>query len=337
MTCNPPKASCPAWTQVRDKVLTKALRSAGTRVGWYGKRVNWDYECAGEKAIDGYPDLTGVHDSRVLGPGDASELFTKYSLIENGTKVDYDATVDPSHYGTYVTADLAEAGIDAQCAIGSCATFWMPMAPHRPGTQPPDYDPTKVLPGLVPWRPNWNEGCPGAFDPDDSDKPYMTRKFNSCLGAGRNRSVHQKSLQGVDNRLPNMVDRFLSQHPSRPKKIIIVSDHGFSFEHGIEGKEVPYEESLRTPLWIYDSDAPGGTVDSIVNILDLTATIEEWASAVPLLPSDSTSLVPLYTSGAGARPDAYSSHMRLQASVRYTRPWHALRQSCVQGSESGRW
>jgi arylsulfatase A-like enzyme len=87
---------------------------------------------------------------------------------------------------------------------------------------------------------------------------------------------------------------------------------------------------VRVPLFIYDSDQPGGTVDRLVSKLDLTPTIYDWTVAKPLLPPDGKSLVPLYTEAASSWPtDTYISHLRIQDGIWDVRPWHAIRQDCA--------
>jgi arylsulfatase A-like enzyme len=269
---------------------------------------------------------------------DKAEMFTKYSLVENGVVNQYDMAVQgPSAYGTYKTADLALQGINT--CTSPCTIYWMPQAPHAPGTPPPDYDPSKVVPGAVDWQPAFNEGCAGAFDPDISDKPYVVRTFAPCVGANTwRRTKTAASLQGVDNRLPEMIDAFLAKNPERSKRIILTSDHGRQLgNHRHTAKEDPYEMSMRVPLFIYDSDAPGGVIDTLVNIRDLPATQLDWQGATPLLPQDGRSLVPLYT---GTATDwyghTYLSHLRTTNSLDNLRPWRALRQDCAKAAAENR-
>lgn len=332
MSCNAPAgAVCPPWIAARDKTVTASLDQRGYLVGWYGKQLNWNYECNGEKAVNGYPNPPGIDDARILGPGDAKTLFQKYSLVENGTKVTYDAnTYGDAQYGTYVTATLAENGIERCATEGPCFISWQPMAPHQPGTPADDYDASRVLPGMPVYQPAYNEGCPGAVDPSIADKPARLQTA-PCLGSSWKRTKFQPSLQAVDNRLPEMIAAFLAVNPERPKRIVVTSDHGQELgNHRHTAKEIPYEMSIRVPLFIYDSDQPGGTVDRLATTLDLTGTFHEWAGSTPLLPQDSKSLVPLYTGTATSWPDdTYHAHLFIQEGLTDIRPWHALRQDCT--------
>jgi arylsulfatase A-like enzyme len=183
---------------------------------------------------------------------------------------------------------------------------------------------------MIEKQPPQGEGCPGTTDPDISDKPFLLQTQTSCAGSNWKRSRWQASLQGVDNRLPQMISAFLARTPERPKKIIITSDHGHELgNHRHIAKEVPYEMTVRVPLFIYDSEAPGGTIDTLVNTLSLNPTIHEWAGSTPLLPPDADSLVPLYTGQSTSWPDhVYTSHLLVQNEIYDVRPWHAIRQDC---------
>ncbi len=339
MNCNQSNSVvCPKWAAARNSLIPKALANAGVWVGWYGKRVNWDHECKqAEGAPNNWPNLPGVVDDHVQYL-DTAELFTKYNLVENGVLNHYDTTTQgPAAYGTYKTADLTMTGIQ-NCA-SPCTLYWMPQAPHVPGTPAADYDASKVLPGLTEYQPSWDEGCPGATDPDLSDKPYVLQTFSTCLPASKwKRSMTAPSLQAVDNRLPEMIDAFLAKNPSRPKRIIFTSDQGRELgNHRVEQKEDAYEMTVRVPLYIYDSDAPGGVVDHLANLRDIPATLLDWQQATALLPQDGRSLVPLYRgTTSNWYTDTYISHFKTSADLRYLRPYREMRQDCVVAAAEGR-
>jgi arylsulfatase A-like enzyme len=214
----------------------------------------------------------------------------------------------------------------------------MPQAPHDPGSPRADYDASKVLPGVATYQPPYNEGCAGASDPDITDKPYLTQTANCVSRTVWKRTRGSASLQAVDNRLPEMIDAFLAKSPERPKRIIFTSDHGRELgNHRHTGKEVPWEMSVRVPLFIYDSDQPGGVIDTLVNTRDLAATVLDWQDATPLSSQDGRSLVPLYSGTATDwYTDTYISHLRVSASLTDTRPWRAVRQDCAVAAAENR-
>jgi arylsulfatase A-like enzyme len=87
---------------------------------------------------------------------------------------------------------------------------------------------------------------------------------------------------------------------------------------------------VRVPLFIYDSDAPGGTIGTLVNVRDLPATMLDWQQATPLLPQDGRSLVPLYRGTATDwYSDTYISHLVVTGTIDSFRPWRAVRQDCA--------
>lgn len=338
MSCNQGNAElCKRWGTFRPLTVPKAEANAGVWVGWYGKRTNWEHECGKvDSAKQGFPNLPGVVDDHVHYI-DTAEMFTQYQLVENGVANSYDSTTQgAASYGTYKTADLAMAGI--QNCVSPCAIHWMPQAPHDPGTPAPDYDPSKVLPGVTDFQPPYNEGCPGAVDPDISDKPSMTQSAKCVSKSIWKRTRTAASLQAVDNRLPEMIDAFLAKSPERPKRIIFTSDHGRELgNHRHTGKEVPWEMSVRVPLYIYDSDQPGGVVDTLVNTRDLPATVLDWQWATPLAQQDGRSLVPLYTHTATDwYTDTYISHLQVSGTLTDTRPWRSVRQDCTVAAAENR-
>ena len=79
---------------------------------------------------------------------------------------------------------------------------------------------------------------------------------------------------------------------------IFTSDNGFLLgEHGLLGKELPYEESARVPLIVRGPGFPSGeTSDQLVANIDLAPTIVELASAEAGLEVDGVSLLP-YAAG----------------------------------------
>jgi N-acetylglucosamine-6-sulfatase len=94
--------------------------------------------------------------------------------------------------------------------------------------------------------------------------------------------------------------------------VIFLSDNGYLWgEHRLDGKGVPYEESIRVPFVVrYDpagraGQSPGGMVLNI----DIAPTIVEL-SGVPAPRMDGQSLVPLLTgAGAWSRNDFLIEHV----------------------------
>jgi arylsulfatase A-like enzyme len=80
--------------------------------------------------------------------------------------------------------------------------------------------------------------------------------------------------------------------------IIYTSDNGFFMgEHGLAGKWLMYEESIRLPLIIYDPRLPasrkGQRIDSMVLNIDMASTLCELGQAGTSPHAQGHSLVPL--------------------------------------------
>jgi arylsulfatase A-like enzyme len=77
--------------------------------------------------------------------------------------------------------------------------------------------------------------------------------------------------------------------------IIYTSDNGFSEgSHRWISKGIAYEESVRVPLILQGAGiAPGQTRPQLVNTLDVTATILDWAGAAPTSIVDGHSFRPI--------------------------------------------
>jgi arylsulfatase A-like enzyme len=82
----------------------------------------------------------------------------------------------------------------------------------------------------------------------------------------------------------------------------------------VHGKETPYEEALRVPLYIRGPGIPAGaTSDALVLNIDSVATFVEWARA-SAPETDGRSLVPLLATGSAAdwRSDFLLEHWQKQ-------------------------
>ena len=107
-----------------------------------------------------------------------------------------------------------------------------------------------------------------------------------------------ESLLAVDEMVADLVARLSASDSLADTVFIFTSDNGFLLgEHGLLGKELPYEESARVPLIVRGPGFPSGeTSDQLVANIDLAPTIVELASAEAGLEVDGVSLLP-YAAG----------------------------------------
>jgi arylsulfatase A-like enzyme len=194
-------------------------------------------------------------------------------------------------------------------------------APHHGGPREPDD------PGIVrnvrgerqrfvdPARPDWVRGrydrvikaAPGAYwrDPDPSDKPEYLRPLLRLTRAEKKamrESARQRAeaLYVVDKAVGRTVRALKDSGELDDTLLIFTSDNGYFLgEQGIrQGKTLPYEPSLRTPLLMRGPGIPAGERrrDPFLSI-DFAPTIADLAGATPGIPVDGVSMLPVARRG----------------------------------------
>lgn len=146
------------------------------------------------------------------------------------------------------------------------------------------------LPLLPQSKPAFNE--PDVTDkPAPLQRPKMTADDVNCLT--RQYRDRFASMLAVDD-LIGTVAAALGDHFDNTV-IVFTSDNGYLYgEHRMVEKIVPYEESIRVPLYIAGPGVSGARmVDALVVNNDLAPTIAQLASALPWSPIDGRSLVSL--------------------------------------------
>ncbi len=237
-----------------------------------------------------------------------------YTLNENGTPItygDYD-TPDPALYQTDVYAEKAAEFIERRAA--DPAPFFLevtPLAPHvEVYDRPSDGDDDPPTPNFPNPRP-----APRHIGAFASEKLDRTKAFNEAnvsdkpsgirsrpvMSAGtiamtrnRNRS-RLESLLAVDDMVARVVQSLRQTGELENTVILFTSDNGFELgEHRIpNGKQQPYEESIRVPLLIRGPGVPRAEVrDQLAANVDLAPTIAAFAGVEPGHPVDGESLIP---------------------------------------------
>ena len=175
-------------------------------------------------------------------------------------------------------------------------------APHIPASPPERYATANAY--VPPDRPNFNEA-------DVTDKPAHIRKLSrlteaqiAALRAERLNS--QRELLAIDDAIVEIIDTLEAEGQLDNTLVIFVGDNGFSWgAHLAYEKLCPYEECSRVPLFIRYPGLPANrTEDAYVSMVDLAATIADYADVTPGLPQDGRSLLPLLSGDAWSRPDA---------------------------------
>jgi len=152
--------------------------------------------------------------------------------------------------------------------------------PHEPFDPPMEY-----------WQ-NFRETVfPDPIDPDFDDG-------EDHQGIRRN---YAAMIEHIDHWIGRLLETIEQRGELEETCIVFTSDHGEMLgDHGKWYKSVPYEGSVHVPLIIAGPEVPRGERrNQLVELIDVTATLLEWAELDPLPGSDGKSLLPAIRSGEG--------------------------------------
>lgn len=277
------------------------LKAAGYRTGLIGKYLN-RYPGDGRDADRSYVPPGWDYWAAFFMP-DHTLPFTDYLVNENR-----EVAYFPASAGDYSTDDMARRALrfletaerdDAQPFF----LYIAPSAPHLPAEPAPRHKGTFS---------GYRAPQVGAFNEDDmSDKPRYYQALPRLDDAAikkmdRIYQARQESLQAVDELVEALLARLAEYGELGQTWFFYTSDNGFMLgQHRFpQGKDAPYEESLRVPLLVRGPGVPAGArLPHMVVNLDLPATFVELAGARPDRVLEGRSLVPLL----GAAPPPESS------------------------------
>ena len=299
------------YSQLRGKYnsLPVWMRNAGYRTVWLGKYLQ-GYETGVEDPLRAAPGIDDWHAS-------FDPRYYDYELAVNGRSVRYGSR--SRDYYTTVLTRLATEVIERQAERRRPLYMNVNnLAPHHGSGHggrctdlvvpaPRDRDAYGGAP--LPRGPSFDEV-------DRSDKPrFVQEKKLSQAKLGRLRLLHGcrlASLRAIDREVAAIHTAVKRAGELSDTVFIFTSDNGLLLgEHGLSGKNVPYEEGIHMPLAILAgkralggravAEAPELTanVDLAPTILDL-ADAEPCARAGNCRELDGTSLVPLLRGERGA-------------------------------------
>jgi N-acetylglucosamine-6-sulfatase len=270
------------------------LQSTGYRTGYVGKYLNG---YGGSYVPPGWNRWVAF--TRVG--------YDRYGLNVDGARRGY-RPGNPANYSTDVLTRHATRFIR-----GAHKPFFLvyaPFAPHSPALAAPRHADT--FGSMAPWRP------PNYAELDVSDKPTWIQQIplwplDDQLNAD---FVHRRQLQtllAVDDGVSALLGELRRRRVLRNTIVVFMSDNGYSWgAHRIEGKGVPYEESIRVPLVIrYDRLYRGSRIETrpVLNI-DLAPTFAA-AARVKTARADGQSLLGILRgSVAPWREDFLIEHLR---------------------------
>lgn len=219
------------------------------------------------------------------------------------------------HWDGYVTdwqVALATEFLDQHAGAGSFLylSFRAPHDPHTPAAGDRD-----AFDGYTYRGRAWNEA-------DLSDKPKWIREMpeigpDSADLSDREAEGSNESLLAVDRAMVDLVEAVEAAGRLDRTVFVMTSDNGLLWgEHRLFEKGLPYEESIRVPLWVAHPDL-AGRVDTglVATNLDLAATVQELVG-LPVQ-SEGRSLLPVLC----GEVDTVRDDVRIETWTGGDRPW----------------
>jgi arylsulfatase A-like enzyme len=155
--------------------------------------------------------------------------------------------------------------------------------PHNPYIQDPEFHYTNINP-----PPGWPSGQ--TFVAKSMPKYYST-------------------ISMLDREIGRMLNRLEELGLSRNTFVFFTGDNGYMFNsHGIEGKEVWYEEAARVPGVVrWPAMIPSGKkISSLLSSADLLPTISDLAGTTADPKLEGKSMLPALISGKPTRTEIFS-------------------------------
>jgi arylsulfatase A-like enzyme/chitodextrinase len=273
--------------------LATWLDSAGYETGLFGKYLN-DTDLLGSYVPPGWDEWhVFAHQNG---------MFYNYNLNENGTLVGYGNSA--ADYSTDVLTNKAVQFINSTSPDQPFFLFLSLYAPHEPFT-PAQQD--------VGSYSNWPDWRPPAFNEADvSDKPTWVqnlpiRSSSQIVNNDANHRDSLESLQSVDRSVETIFNTLSNAGRLDDTMIVFVSDNGLSWgEHRwFDDKNCVYEECIRVPLWVYQSNLPERSDSSLIQNIDVPITFADLAQVVPTNAVNGTSFIDLLNDASTSwRPES---------------------------------
>ncbi len=267
---------------LEENTIAVRLQEAGYRTAFFGKYLN------------AYPD----RDPTYIPPG-WDEWYAKlngnkaydYRINENGQVVFHGNDTED-----YYTDVLSSGATDfVRRAASGSEPFFMYVAPTAPHAGTAVAQRHKRA-----FRNDEEAPRPPSFDEEDiSDKPSWIRNAERFSGQDQDRienrnAVRLRTMLAVDEMVASLVRELEDVGELDNTFVFFASDNGWHLgEHRIDdGKDRPYEESIRVPLFVRGPGmAAGSKVEELVINTDLAPTFADLAGIG--FSGDGRSLVPL--------------------------------------------
>jgi N-acetylglucosamine-6-sulfatase len=299
-----------AFKHEQAKTIATALNRVGYRTGLFGKYFNGYHAEAIPIGWDRWFATFGLDGS-----------YYRYRADDDGRIRTFGA--HPEDYGTTVLRREAVRFIRRSRTGRPLFLYVTPHAPHAPAIPAPgDEDAFQDL--------SWDKG-PAFNEADVDDKPPYIRSIPLMR---RPRIAHirsfrrqqYRSLLAVDRMVAEIIAALRDTHRLHDSLIVFTSDNGFLWgEHRFTAKDVPYEESVRVPLFVrFDRAGVSGKDAHLVGNVDLAPTIADAAGAT-LTGMEGRSLLPLLRGGDPSwRSALLVEHLRYPTGKRMDVPTYCM-------------
>ena len=152
-------------------------------------------------------------------------------------------------------------------------------APHDPRDPPPA------------WREREQPELPENFKPKHPfDNGHLTLRDEKLAAWPRDAETVRRQLQDyygliehMDAAVGRILDALEARSSTRDTVIVFAADHGLAVgSHGLLGKQIVYEHSLRAPLIVVGPGVPAGQhVTALTYLLDIHPTLLAFAGPLP--------------------------------------------------------
>jgi len=287
--------------------LATLLQQNGYQTGFVGKYLN------------GYGALNGTVPSEYVPPGwDQWHATIQYPNKDYGGMYKYLITVNGNvsevdgKYKTYTEGehlvDIINGNFNNENPF--FLSYW-PRVPHftsdgfscelprfenqmktvRSIKVPPEYD--SMLDGIsIPHSKSFNEDILSDKVEFIIEFPKLNQQDIDCVDELMR--DHVESLIPIDDIFGDLINVLNDNKQLENTIFIFTSDNGYQIgEHMIFGKNMPFEESIRVPLYFSGLGIPKQTIDKIVTSNDWAVTISNYAGIGIFEDVDGMSLKPL--------------------------------------------
>jgi arylsulfatase A-like enzyme len=298
--------------------LYAALRDAGFRVGVVGKldlkkTDEWNglrgdrpatYSWGFTHPVEVEGKMHAAHSLKPVGPyssflaerGRLADLVADYAARQKvkwvGSQGARDSILAPDEFADTWIGLRARECLEQ---LGSDYPWFMQVSfvgPHDPYDPPSTFAEgvrSRAMPPphpAVQGRPRWIERL--RHDEDAETVAHARRQYTA-------------SLRAIDDQIGNLL-AYLERSGQLDRTVVLfTSDHGDLLgDHGLWQKKAPYEASVHIPLILAGPDIPRQSVDHVVGLVDVAATVCALGRADFAAGVDSRSLLPLLEDGVAA-------------------------------------